>query len=69
MACSSQGRDRRTLTTYYLCNAREADRSRLPTRTWFENIGEMHAALDNYLVAYNRKRPHQGRRMDGRTPW
>ena len=29
----------------------------------------MQAALDKYLVAYNRKRPHQGRRMNGRTPW
>ena len=29
----------------------------------------MQAVLDKYLVAYNRKRPHQGRRMNGRTPW
>ena len=38
-------------------------------RTWFETIDEMQAALDKYLVAYNHKRPHQGRRMNGRTPW
>ena len=25
--------------------------------------------LDDYLAAYNRKRPHQGRGMNGRTPW
>ena len=38
-------------------------------RTWFETIEEMQAVLDKYLVTYNRKRPHQGRRMNGRTPW
>ena len=38
-------------------------------RTWFETIEEMQAVLDKYLVAYNRNRPHQGRRMNGRTPW
>ena len=26
-------------------------------------------APDKYFVSYNRKRPHQGRRMNGRTPW
>ena len=29
----------------------------------------MQAALNKYLVAYNRKRAHQGRRMNGRIPW
>ena len=38
-------------------------------RTCFETIDEMLAALNKYVVAYNRKRPHQGRRMNGRTPW
>ena len=38
-------------------------------RTWFETIDEMQVALDQFLVAYNRKRPHQGRRMNARTPW
>ena len=38
-------------------------------RTWFESIDEIQAALDKFLVAYNRKRPHQGRRMNGRTLW
>ena len=38
-------------------------------RTRFETIDEMQLVLDKYLVAYNRKRPHQGRRMNGRTPW
>ena len=28
----------------------------------------MQVALDKFLVAYNRKRPHQGPRMNGRTP-
>ena len=29
----------------------------------------MQAVLDKYLVAYNRKHPHQGRRMYGRASW
>ena len=37
-------------------------------RTWFETIEEMQAVLDDYLVGYNTKRPHQGRNMNGRTP-
>lgn len=37
-------------------------------RTWFETIDEMQASLDDYLVTYNAKRPHQGRGMNGRTP-
>jgi len=37
-------------------------------RTWFETIEEMQTVLDDYLVAYNTKRPHQGRGMNGRTP-
>jgi hypothetical protein len=28
----------------------------------------MQTALDQYLVEYNTKRPHQGRGMNGRTP-
>ena len=37
-------------------------------RTWFETIEDMQAVLDDYLVGYNQKRPHQGRNMNGRTP-
>jgi transposase InsO family protein len=37
-------------------------------RTWFETIDEMQAVLDEWLVVYNTKRPHQGRNMAGRTP-
>jgi len=37
-------------------------------RTWFETIDEMQKPLDEYLAAYNAKRPHQGRGMNGRTP-
>lgn len=37
-------------------------------KTWFETIEEMQAVLDEYLVSYNTKRPHQGRGMKGRTP-
>jgi transposase InsO family protein len=38
-------------------------------RTWFETIDEMQKALDLYLKSYNNDRPHQGRGMNGRTPW
>ena len=37
-------------------------------RTWFETIEEMQAILDDYLIGYNTRRPHQGRGMNGRTP-
>jgi transposase InsO family protein len=37
-------------------------------RTWFETIEEMQVVLDDYLVGYNQRRPHQGRGMNGRTP-
>ena len=37
-------------------------------RTWFETIDEMQVVLDEYLVGYNQRRPHQGRGMNGRTP-
>jgi transposase InsO family protein len=37
-------------------------------RTRFETIDEMQKVLDDYLVTYNTKRPHQGRGMNGRTP-
>lgn len=38
-------------------------------RTWFETIEEMQTVLDAYLVEYNTRRPHQGRGMNGRTPY
>ncbi|MEO1065761.1 MAG: IS481 family transposase [Pseudomonadota bacterium] len=37
-------------------------------RTWFESVEEMQAVLDEYLIYYNTKRPHQGRNMNGRPP-
>jgi transposase InsO family protein len=37
-------------------------------RTWFETIAEMQTVLDQYLIEYNTKRPHQGRGMNGRSP-
>lgn len=37
-------------------------------RTWFETVDEMQTVLDDYLVGYNQRRPHQGRGMNGRTP-
>ncbi|HET7370586.1 MAG TPA: IS481 family transposase [Gammaproteobacteria bacterium] len=36
---------------------------------WYEGVDEMQADLDVYLEHYNRKRPHQGRGMKGRTPY
>lgn len=37
-------------------------------RTRFESVEEMQTVLDEYLVHYNTKRPHQGRNMNRRTP-
>ncbi len=37
-------------------------------RTWFESIPEMQTALDQYLHGYNKRRPHQDRSLNGRTP-
>ncbi|MEZ4425426.1 MAG: IS481 family transposase [Gemmatimonadota bacterium] len=37
--------------------------------TWYETIDEMQVDLDAYLEAYNRRRPHRGRAMEGRTPY
>ena len=36
---------------------------------WHETVAEMQTALDAFLLRYNRERPHQGRGMNGRTPW
>ena len=37
--------------------------------TWYETVDEMQKDLDAYLETYNRRRPHQGRGMKGRTPY
>jgi transposase InsO family protein len=37
--------------------------------TWYETLEEMQTDLDAYLIQYNTKRPHQGRNMNGRTPY
>jgi transposase InsO family protein len=37
--------------------------------TWYEAVEEMQTDLDTYLETYNRKRPHRGRGMEGRTPF
>jgi transposase InsO family protein len=37
-------------------------------RTWFETIEEMQVVLNPYMEGYNRRRPHQRRGMNGRTP-
>jgi transposase InsO family protein len=38
-------------------------------RTWYETVEDMQTALDCYLITYNTERPHQGRGMNGRTPY
>ena len=35
---------------------------------WYESVEEMQADLDEFLEFYNRKRSHQGYRLNGRTP-
>ena len=43
---------------------------RIAGRTkWYESVEEMQTDLDAYLESYNRKRPHRGRGMNGRTPY
>ena len=37
-------------------------------KKFYESVDQMQADLDAYLIAYNTKRPHQGRNMNGRTP-
>lgn len=36
---------------------------------WYESVCEMHKNLDAYLYHYNHERTHQGRGMEGRTPY
>ena len=36
---------------------------------WYESVEQMQTDLDAFLVHYNQKRPHQGRGMNGRTPY
>jgi transposase InsO family protein/transposase-like protein len=43
---------------------------RIQGRTkWYESLKEMQKDLDKYLEHYNNKRPHQGRKMNGQTPY
>jgi len=43
---------------------------RIQGRTkWYESVEQMQADLDIYLAHYNTKRPHQGRNMNGKTPY
>lgn len=43
---------------------------RIEGRTvWHESLDTMQEALDGYLRRYNHERPHQGRGMNGRTPY
>jgi transposase InsO family protein len=37
--------------------------------TWYETVEEMQKDLDTFLETYNRKRPHRGRGMEGKTPY
>lgn len=37
--------------------------------TWYETIEEMQADLEQYFRHYNYERTHQGRNMNGRTPY
>ncbi len=38
-------------------------------KKWYETLEEMQKDLDRFLKHYNTERPHQGRNMDGRTPY
>lgn len=39
------------------------------SKKWYKALDEMQKDLQTYLNHYNRKRPHQGRNMNGRTPY
>jgi transposase InsO family protein len=36
---------------------------------WYESVEEMQKSLESYFQFYNRERPHQGRGMNGKTPY
>ena len=38
-------------------------------KKWYESLEEMQKDLEIYLHTYNNDRPHQGRNMNGRTPY
>jgi transposase InsO family protein len=38
-------------------------------KKWYESVEEMQKDLEAYLHTYNNDRPHQGRNMNGRTPY
>jgi hypothetical protein len=37
-------------------------------RTYYTSVGQLERDLQAYLRFYNRERPHQGYRLQGRTP-
>lgn len=37
-------------------------------RTYFRSVRQLQGTLDTFLEFYNRRRPHQGYRLNGRTP-
>jgi hypothetical protein len=37
-------------------------------RTYYTNVGQLERDLQAYLRFHNRERPHQGYRLQGRTP-
>jgi len=37
-------------------------------RTYFRSVRQLQRTLDTFLAFYNRRRPHQGYRLKGRTP-
>ena len=37
--------------------------------TWYESVEQMQTDLGSYLEHYNTQRPHQGRMMEGQTPY
>jgi transposase InsO family protein len=38
-------------------------------KKWYETVEEMQIDFEEYIQKYNYSRPHQGRGMEGRTPY
>ena len=60
------------ITSYNVCYTKllRDEHFRVKGRTtWYETVEQMQVDLKQYLHHYKYERPHQGRMMEGRTPY